>query len=237
MFVDALFAQVNGTVIFERKQYFTKIMAEMPFMSAAEIDRQRLAWGKQDGRASQWRLTINEQYSRYEGIAQTSESGWSWREEMFILTRDYALGRMQDQVETLGKRYWIEESAVKPKWKVVNEIKEVAGYLCMKAETFDSLKQHHVVAWFTDAIRTKAGPEGYWGLPGLILALEIGHGAVVIEATEVKLSNTSIPIAWARKPTRKKTKKISRLEHDALVRAYIKDAFEANRNPYWNLRY
>ena len=44
-----------------------------------------------------------------------------------------------------------------------------------------------VTAWFSPQIQTKAGPDLYGGLPGLILAVDI-NGENVLLATEVDLS-------------------------------------------------
>jgi GLPGLI family protein len=227
-------AQPSGQVTYERRQYYTKMLAELSYMSQADIDRQKLTWGKDDGRGMDMELAFNERLSRYQQAEAENEGGWSWKAETFILTRDYEGKQLQDQLETLGKRYVVEGEMARPKWKVLNEIKEIAGYICMKAETRDTARNRTVRAWFTDAIRSPAGPEGYWGLPGLILGLEIGDGVVVIEAKKVVLSDQPLEIAWGGKM---KGKKIGYGPYNSMVNKYFKEAIEAKRNPYWNLRY
>ncbi|HSC54172.1 MAG TPA: GLPGLI family protein [Phnomibacter sp.] len=42
-----------------------------------------------------------------------------------------------------------------------------------------------VVAWFTQDIETSAGPESYYGLPGLILKVEVDEGTIVYKALSI----------------------------------------------------
>ena len=64
------------------------------------------------------------------------------------------------------------------KWDISQETKMIGGYNVQKATTtslIDStsfLMITKVIAWFTTEIPISAGPEGYYGLPGLIVKLE-----------------------------------------------------------------
>jgi GLPGLI family protein len=46
-------------------------------------------------------------------------------------------------------------------------------------------EKQEVVAWYTDQIESSAGPDNYFGLPGLILYLDVDNGTMVY--TPVKL--------------------------------------------------
>ena len=80
-------------------------------------------------------------------------------------------------------------------WKLDNESKMIGKYLCFKATSirevksleFDSeedgenvsdelveeTKTQTIVAWYTSDIPVNHGPEEYWGLPGLIMELNV----------------------------------------------------------------
>ena len=65
------------------------------------------------------------------------------------------------------------------KWQITEETKEIAGYKVQKATTaplmdhsHSNITFHTAIAWFTIDIPFSFGPEGYYGLPGLIVKLE-----------------------------------------------------------------
>ncbi len=122
----------------------------------------------------------------------------------------------------------------KPKWKILNEIKEIAGYLCMKAETRDTVHNRVIHAWFTNGIPVQSGPEGFDGLPGMILGLEFNGGDVTVEAISVNLEadTYSLPL-----PKKIKGKEITRSDFDKKVKKHIRQSIGGERNPYWQMRY
>jgi len=69
-------------------------------------------------------------------------------------------------------------------WNVTDETKEILGYTCKKAI---SKKNDKHVAWFTDAIPVKHGPNGTHGLDGLVLEF-ISHKFSYV-ATKVELNH------------------------------------------------
>ena len=141
---------------------------------------------------------------------------------------------IKDIREELGKKYLIEDKIPKHKWKILNEIKEIAGYLCMKAETNNEIKDQVIHAWFTDAIPMSGGPEGYGGLPGMILQLDINDGDAVITATSVDLDT---PIEKLPIPRKMKGKKIDIAEFDQKLEKFIAQSIDGQKNPYWRIRY
>jgi len=79
----------------------------------------------------------------------------------------------------------VKDSIRKIKWKLTDEIREIAGYECRRANALilDSL---YVIAFYTDAIITKGGPESFTGLPGMILGVVIPHYHISYFATRVE---------------------------------------------------
>ena len=64
------------------------------------------------------------------------------------------------------------------KWEITQETKEIGEFEVQKATTtplvhgMDLNPNRTAIAWFTTDIPISAGPEGYYGLPGLILELQ-----------------------------------------------------------------
>ena len=133
----------------------------------------------------------------------------------------------------LGKTYVIEDSLHTPSWKIMNQIKDVAGYICMKAVAEDTIKKQKITAWFTGDIPVPAGPELYFGLPGVILELDINDGDVLIEATKVEFKKLDNELILPKT----KGKKIKDKDYDTLLRNHIRDSIKSQRNPYWAIRY
>ena len=70
------------------------------------------------------------------------------------------------------QNFLIDDSIRKCKWKILEEVRTIAGFSCRKATTRinDSVV---VVAFYTDKIPVSSGPEMFAGLPGMILELAI----------------------------------------------------------------
>ncbi len=116
--------------------------------------------------------------------------------------------------DILGKPFLIVEKTQPIAWKLLNESKKIGGYACYKAEVvfpvsekeqaeYDSFlkeqetqtslfpvkepKEKKVTAWYTTDIPVSLGPEGYWGLPGLIL--ELSDDEHIVLCSKVILSH------------------------------------------------
>jgi len=224
----------EGKITYNRKTDYISIMSKLPHMSKEEVDRMSLTWGNWNSKGSDYELLYKDQKSLYHPLKRENDSGYSWKQDKFILIRDYKNKEREDIIETLGNLYHIKEPMEKRKWKILNEIKEVSGYLCMKAETYDPVKDQTIHAWFADGIMFSGGPEGFGGLPGLILELDINDGDAIITATEVKLDNENIELPI---PKKVKGKKISKEKFDGIIEKYVRETIEGKKNPYWRVRY
>lgn len=224
----------SGKITYERHTYWINIMSKLPFMTQEDIDRDMLTWGKDQGKYGQkYELYYTPTKSLYTAKEDDSNYGYSWKEDDYLLIRDFREKQTKDLITFLGKSYLIEDDTPKYKWKILNEIKEVAGYLCMKAETIDPIKNTPVYAWFTNKIPVSGGPEGYGGLPGMILALELNENDVIIEALTVDIDlDVKLPI-----PKKMKGKKSNREDYNQKVSKYITETIEGRKNPFWQVRY
>ena len=93
----------------------------------------------------------------------------------------------------------------KTEWKLENETKYIDGYLCLKATseqivvTPEKKFRHPIIAWYCPAIPFSFGPNGFNGLPGLILELQVRN--ITWGATKIELSKDDKII---EKPTKGK---------------------------------
>ncbi len=225
---------VEGTIVYNRKTDWISIMSRLPFMTQEEIDRNRLTWGKRSGRGRNYNLYLKGNKSVYTYGENDSESGWSWKSEEYVLVRDHKSKKATDAREFLGKKYVIKDEMPKYKWKILNDIKEIEGYLCMKAETKDPIKGQTIHAWFTDGINFFGGPEGFSGLPGMILEIVVNESDVVISATSIDFEQADVKLPI---PKKMKGKEIDFAVFDNKVKDFIDQSIEGERNPFWRIRY
>ena len=101
------------------------------------------------------------------------------------------------------KTYTISDSLKNIRWKMTSETREIAGYVCRRANAVisDSL---YVVAYYTDQIVPKAGPESLHGLPGMILGLALPHEHVTWFASKVSVIKPMENIAKVPDPEKNK---------------------------------
>jgi GLPGLI family protein len=226
--------KTEGFVQYERTTFWVNIMSRLTYLSAEEKDRIKLTWGSTDeGWKQKMTLAFNVSQSLYAYGEDNAEQGWSGRKETFFLTKNFAAEHSTDYIDMLGKTYIVDDTLHTPTWKILNQIKEVAGFICMKAETVDTVKNQKITAWFAQDIPVMAGPERYFGLPGLILELDINDGDVVITASKVEFKKLTNEFNLKKI----KGKKISDAEYTKIIADFIKDSIKGERNPYWGLRY
>ncbi len=228
---------ITGEITYERTSYWVKIMEELPYVSQAEKDRAALTWGSEDDYSSNYilRFTADESsYTHDENGGTSDDNSWAWRKDDYLIYRDLKNMRRTDWLEMLDRTYLVEDELRFPKWKILSEIKDIQGYVCMSAETWDTIKNQHIVAWFTDEIPIPIGPEMYGGLPGAILELEVNGGSLVVTASKVNLQPMPDGVSL---PKKMKGKKIDVAKCQELIQTYLKDSVGAERNPYWSIRY
>lgn len=90
-----------------------------------------------------------------------------------------------DRREFFGKEFLIEGERDKLPWKITTEQKQVGSYLCQKAILQDSTST--TIAWFTPMIPVAAGPDDFYGLPGMILHVDVDEGTRFITAQSIEL--------------------------------------------------
>jgi GLPGLI family protein len=132
---------------------------------------------------------------------------------------DFSNARKVEQREIFDKKFIVEDSVHKLKWKLTGETQTLLGHSCQKATaenigkrmqmTIENGKMDRkevtdtsmIIAWFTTDIPVPAGPEVQGQLPGLILALDMNKGRTVYKAIEI---SSKADLASIKEPTKGK---------------------------------
>ncbi|MFH2094314.1 MAG: GLPGLI family protein, partial [Bacteroidota bacterium] len=177
-------AQVSsGTIKYKVTHNWVKKVTAVEYMSQATKDHYNYVWGNRSEYEEYYKFIFSPSASRYEqkndGL-EDSEYNFSWRSDEYIIYRNLGNKTSYDLMRYQGKLYVIEDSIHNQNWKIRNDVREIAGHICMNAYWRDTIKMNDVMAWFALDIPVSAGPESYGGLPGLILEINVNNGAMII---------------------------------------------------------
>jgi len=229
--MNYLFGQENGIVSYTVTHNWIKKYAACNYISKAEKERMAYVWGNDDD--NEWvkkaELKFNANAYKYE--YKEDENSEKWRRNDYAIYRDRENGETCDVLTLLNKDYVIKDSITCQNWKIKNDMKEVAGRICMNASYFDSIKEKEVMAWFALDLPVSIGPDMYCGLPGIILEVNEANGAVVYTATNLLLFDEKVEIA---KPiVKKKRKTIDYHVYNNILSKYISDCKKMQRPYFW----
>lgn len=120
-----------------------------------------------------------------------------------------------------GELFLIRDKTERIKWKLTNEVREIAGYSCKRANGI-MLDSVYVVAFYSEEILPSAGPESFSGLPGMILGVALPHENVSWFATRVAKAAERSELGL-KVPAAEKVKAISRNEYKSILQKSMKD--------------
>lgn len=130
-------------------------------------------------------LSFNDDYSLYNPTQNTTNNDQiSLLTTKNIVYSDLKNNTFVAKKSVLGDTYIVNDSIRKIQWKITNETREIAGFNCRRANAIimDSV---YVVAFYTDQIVPKTGPESFTGLPGMVLGIVLPHEHITWFATKV----------------------------------------------------
>jgi len=122
------------------------------------------------------------------------------------------------QQDFMGKQFLVKGEPRKTDWKLGKGKKKIAGYVCMEATAMVS-DTIPLTAWFTPQIPLSIGPNGYGGLPGMIMQIDQANGDLLITATKVDLTSPNVGLIV--EPT--KGKKVSKDQFKKIVDEKMKE--------------
>ncbi len=228
---------IEGTIRYVRTSNWAKQMAATSYITKQQKEKIAYMWGNR----SEWKMYTylyvkgaeTKYNDPYESV-ERDDDGYSWRKEKYMIFRNYEQNTIRDIIDQSGKTYLVEDSISMPNWKVLNEMKEVAGHLCMNAMIEDSLREQKIVAWFALDMPLSAGPERFCGLPGIILELDVNNGALLISADQIDLKPLTTELEY---PKKIKGKKVSDAEFKAMNNKKIAEKRKEEQPWWWEVRY
>jgi len=229
--------KLEGTIRYLRTQNWAKMMASVDYISKNQRDRMMYMWGTRSEWKTYTHLHFNATESKYENSEEEAEpgnEGWSDRKETFFMKRNFKDYTLYDGITLLGKTYLIHDSIVPPAWKIMNDMKEVAGHICMNASLNDTLRKQNTIVWFALDMPVSAGPDRFIGLPGIILEVDINNGALVMTADKIDLTPLTTELET---PAKIKGKKITMAEYNNLLEKQIKERKAAEEPWFWGISY
>jgi GLPGLI family protein len=210
---ETLKVKYSETIFFEMK-------GDMPPQLAANMPKSRKL-NKILYATAQSSLYIVNKEDKVEENEDTGRSRWAMKRGGVdpIVYCNYDDLKTITGTDLFGKEFIIEEEK-EYTWKIhTGEQREILGYTCIKA-TYqkDSIL---TTAWYTPKIQMSVGPDGYNGLPGLILAVSEGERKVLL-ATLVEEKFLGSPAIVA--PS--KGEKVSREKFDKIRNDKMKEMKE-----------
>ncbi len=227
----------TGTIRYLVTHDWTKQMAALTYMSKQRKERVSYMYGNRSEWHSYTLLHFNPSQSKYEDSEEKvdqDEQGYSWRKDVFFTKRDFSKNTLFDALTIQGKTYLVEDSLQCQDWKILNDMKEVAGHLCMNASWEDTIKMQKIVAWFALDMPLSGGPERLCGLPGLILEANVNNGAMVITANRIEPKTLT---AEFDTPKKLKGKKSTEAEYLKALKKFIDEQVKEEQSFFWDLRY
>lgn len=156
-----------------------------------------------------------------------------------ILFKDISTKSFINQKEIYGKTFLIKDSLSTYGWELENETKIIGKYTCYRAKGFiiipkiskgfpgntepkkegeNEKEQILVTVWYSTDIPIQNGPAKLWGLPGLILEVEMGNTKIICSKIELANSSKIIEIDIP-----KKGKLITQEKFDELMREKMEE--------------
>lgn len=225
---------IVGEVEYRYKIFYDKIYASLPHLTQQERDRILLTWGSPEGYSTRMKLQFWPGRSLYTYGEPYEVRSYSWQVEDYFIENNLEEQTYLKYMDQMGKTYIVRDSLNAPKWRVMNEIRDILGHMCMKAVAEDSLRGQKITAWFASDIPVPVGPEEQFGLPGLILAYDINDGMLIVEAEKITFGEPTETITL---PKKLKGKEVSGTEYQALVRDFIQTSIERKQAWMWDIRF
>ncbi|WP_316811498.1 GLPGLI family protein [Pedobacter heparinus] len=173
-----------GKITFEKKINVIRSLGNSTVPEEAKAKMQKYA-------TSEWQFIFDQNSSLFKPEKKedrdnnTSFFPFSLGRQTNEIYTDYSKNQRILKRNIMDDDYLLSDTIPHLDWKIMHELRNIAGYECRKAigVIYDSV---YVVAFYTDEILLRGGPEGFTGLPGVILGLAIPRYNTTWFATKVE---------------------------------------------------
>ena len=167
-----------GKITFERKTNLLKKYKDKQRMMRFVTEENKI-------KVDKFELLFNDTASAFLPIQQVEEGRMGW-----LTTKNYYYQYLQEQsqytiLSLFGQNVNIKDSLPSRKWKITNSTRNISGYKCRKA-LYEKNDSTRIYAWYAAEMTPSIGPEGYCGLPGVILGLATEDGGIVYFAKSIE---------------------------------------------------
>lgn len=164
-------------------------------------------------------LSFSSEKSVYQFVAEEKQGMSFLGSEPWSMVQNTVYHSFKTDTLTAIKRVYDEDFVVKDMkpdilWKITNEVREIAGYQCKRANglILDSI---YVVAFYSEEIIPSGGPESFSGLPGMILGVALPHENVTWFATKVEIDK---PLDNSPMQLPRRAKQVNQKEYEESLR-------------------
>jgi len=230
--------QTEGSIRYLTTYDWVKMINACDYLDKTRKDRSAYMWGNR----SQWNIYTTLYFSAIKSKFEISDEKapskeeddtYASRKETYYLTRDFSKNTLFDAIEMLGKVYLVSDSLKTPDWKILNDMKEVAGHICMNASLNDTLMHQKIMVWFALDIPVAAGPDRFYGLPGLILEVNINNGAKIMVADKIEMKTLTTEFDL---PKKLKGKQMNNDAYLAVIKKFLDEKKKEEEFP-WGMRF
>lgn len=214
----------SARVTYEKKVNLQRQMADNTWLSDDAKDKMKKYV------STFWEYNFNETTASYkaqkkENMQSDNMFAYSSGQSTAEMYTDLAKNKRVIKKSVMGEDYILPDTIPNLDWKIMHDVRKIAGYDCRKAIAVinDSV---YVVAFYTDQILLKGGPEGFTGLPGMILGLAIPRYNTTWFATKVESVN--VPIYAITEPAKGK-RADNEKDFKKLIELYTR--YEDKKNP------
>ena len=227
--INFCFSQENGIVTYTITHNWVKKYASCDYLSNAERERHSYVYGNRNVEfVENAELKFNAAESRFD--VKKNEDLRRRNSDDYIIYRDHSENKTSDVMTLLENQYVIQDFINCQNWKIKNDMKEIAGRICMNASFYDTIKKKEVIAWFALDLPIPVGPDIYCGLPGMILEINEADGAVIYTATNILFSDEKIEI---EKPVITRKQKIINLQEYYKIVTDCLNQYRKMQRPYF----
>lgn len=168
----------SGKIVFERKTNLMKRFND-PRMKRFVTEDNKI-------KVDMFEMYFNDTSSVFKPILSNTPDEMSW---MTTKNTYYQNSNQQKQLSVLslmGQEVYIMDSLPVRQWKITDSKRKIGTYECRKA-VYEKNDSTRLYAWFSVDIVPALGPEGFCGLPGMILGLATEDGGVIYFAKTVEV--------------------------------------------------